>query len=178
MANFYKVYHTTQFRGNTLIAPIFAEGPKNWFGDGFYFWKDYEFAEYWGHNRSCKQKQNIDKKFDVYTAEIKIENTDNIIDTVFDETDYYNFLESVEFFALRFHSLFKKKPSLEEFNDFIKDFKIWGDIQVIRFQDLPTKASSEYLKITGFYYKKRIVYVVFDLNIIHKFARLKTISCN
>jgi hypothetical protein len=176
-----EVFHTTEHRGNIRSVPIFAQGDHQWLGDGYYFWQDYEFAEEWGFNRVCKKskyKQGELTAFDIYRANLDIEfPSAETIDTVFNEIDYYNFLGRVEYFAERYFMLFKKKPTLEDFNDFIRDFDIWRGIKAIRFQDLPTNHNRTYLKVKKFYYKKRIQIVVYDVTIIRKFALESTHKC-
>lgn len=176
-----KVFHTNQCRGNALQMPIFATGDEQWLGDAYYFWQDYEFAEEWGYNRICNNKRYRKGElthFDIYDAELNITfPSDEVIDSVFNEEDYRQFVANLERFAMAFKLQYGYKPTLEEFNDFIKDFNIWGDIKAIRFQDLPINARRDYLKITKFYYKKRIQIAVYDIKIITKFVRSKSLRC-
>jgi len=176
-----ETFHTNEHRGNTLKAPVLALGNSQWLGDGFYFWQHYKFAEEWGFNRICKKKKYQDgilNKFDIYKADLQINfSNDAFLDTVFNETDYYKFLEKVEYFADIYFKRIRRKPTLEEFNDFIQDFGIWKNIKAIRFQDLPTNNETTYLKIKGFYYKKRIQIVVYDVTIIRSFVLHSTFDC-
>jgi len=43
-----EVYHTQEYRPETLQFPILAEGNEQCLGDGYYFWQDYEFSRLWG----------------------------------------------------------------------------------------------------------------------------------
>ena len=70
---------------------------------------------------------------------------------------------------------FHKKPTLEEFNDFIDDHNVWEDISVIRFQDLPF--NNDLIKVDGYYYKKRIQFRVNEPEKITNFAQLNTFVC-
>ncbi len=168
-----KVYHTQANEGRLLKFPSLSEGTKQWLGNGYYFWQDYEFSEWWGDDKKCK-KWNISRKYDIYEVELKFSEED-FIDTVFNETDYYNFIKSIEKFAKAYQKREKKKPTLEEFNLFIKRFKIWDNIKVIRFQDIPK--NNYFLEVNGFYYKKRIQIRVNKPNIISNFAHLITKDC-
>jgi hypothetical protein len=177
-----KVFHTNQCRGNALQLPIPGTGIKQWLGDAYYFWQDYEFSEEWGYNRICHNKlykNGTLTHFDIYDAELNIDfPSDDVIDSVFNEEDYRQFLANLEKFAVFYELEHKTKPTLEEFNDYIKDYNIWSDIKAIRFQDLPTKSDRNYLKIKRFYYKKRIQIAVYDVKIISKFVRSKSLKCN
>lgn len=176
-----KVFHTNEDRGNKIEYPIFATGNNQWLGDAYYFWQDYEFAEEWGNNRICKSRKYRKGEltnFDIYEAFLDMEYDSNfVIDTVFNEYDYNKFVENIEKFSLQYEKRFRKKPTLEEFNDFTVEFGIWNDIKAIRFQDLPTKSERDYLKVKGFFYKKRIQIAVYDFNLIKQFKFLKNFKC-
>lgn len=168
-----KTYHTQANNGNILTFPKLAEGLDQWLGDGFYFWQDYEFSEWWGDNKKCKS-WNISRKYDIYEVELEFEEND-FIDTVFNEKDYYNFVRNIEKFAKKYQKKKKQKPTLEEFNLFIKKFNIWDNIKIIRFQDVP---KNDYLvEVEGFFYKKRIQIRVNNPIIITKFAHFLTKEC-
>lgn len=169
----YEVYHTQEFRATKLHKPIWAEGVEQWLGDGFYFWQDYEFAEWWGEMKKCS-RENLSRKFSIYKVKIEVPQ-DSFIDTVFNEEDYYNFVGAVERFAKKYAKRYKKKPTLEEFNDFIHDFNVWDEIKAIRFQDLPE--NDRFIDVKKFYYKKRIQFRVNDLRIIATFTHLKNLDC-
>lgn len=76
--------------------------------------------------------------------------------------------------------VYGRKPTLEQFNDYIRDrnLKLWKGVKAVRFQDLPTNANRDFLKIKGFYYKKRIQIAVYDIKIITKFVRIDNIKCS
>ena len=160
-----KAYHVNEHRGNTHL--VFATGDKQWLGEGYYFWQDYEFASEWTKNYDIS---------DIYTVDLDLifgnKQDDDIIDTVFNEIDYYKFVEKIEYFSEKYIKRFGRKPTLREFNNFIIDnkVKLWKDIVAIRFQDLPTNDYLNYLKVKGFFYKKRIQIVVFDIEKIKKYA--------
>jgi hypothetical protein len=176
-----EVFHTNQCRGDALQIPILATGNEQWLGDAYYFWQDYEFAEEWGYNRICYGKEYKKRElthFDIYDAVLNISfPSDDVLDTVYNNENYKQFMINLEKFAMAYKLQFGEKPNLEEFNDFIKDFNIWGDIKAIRFQDLPTNSKRDYLKIINFFYKKRIQIAVYDVKIITKFVRTKSFKC-
>ncbi len=177
-----KVYHTNECRGNVLQKPVFARGDYQWLGNAYYFWQDFEFAEAWGYYKICN-KPNYQRgrrtHFDIYEAELDIEFPSKfVIDTVFNETDYRNFLETVERFAIQYQLMIGKKPTLKDFNDFIRDKKLWKNVKAIRFQDLPTDTNKDFLNVKGFYYKKRIQIAVYDIKIMTKFTRIRSLECS
>lgn len=83
--------------------------------------------------------------------------------------------ECMEEFAKKYTSKYYKKPTLEEFNDFISDFNIWDNIKVIRFQDVPE--NNDLVEVNGYYYKKRIQLRVNEPEIITNFALHKNFLC-
>jgi hypothetical protein len=168
-----ELFHTQEYRVPLLTFPVLARGLEQWLGDGFYFWEDYEVAKWWGNTKKCGRR-NTSRQFSVFKVKVAFEG-DSYIDTVFNEEDYRNFVLTIEDFAKRYSKKFKKKPTLEEFNDFIQDFGIWEDIKVIRFQDVPE--NDTLVEVTGFYYKKRIQFRVKDPEIIVNFAHLKDFGC-
>lgn len=167
------LFHTQECRFPVLTFPVFGTGNDMWLGDGYYFWQDFEFSRWWGENKKCKPC-NKTGKFTIFKATISF-TEDEYIDTVFNQEDYYNFVTSIEKFAKQFVKQFHKKPSLEEFNDFIMDHNIWDDVKVIRFQDLP--ANNDLIEVNGFFYKKRIQYRVNDPGKITNFAQSNTFNC-
>lgn len=165
------VYHTQEFRPETLSFPVIAEGFEQWLGDGFYFWQDYEFARWWGDEKKCP---NPYRQFSIFEATLNFAKED-FIDTVFNEQDYYNFVKVVEDFAKAYQKKFHKKATLEDFNDYISDYNVWENIKVIRFQDIPK--NNDLIEVNGFYYKKRIQIRVNEPEIIVKFAHFKNFLC-
>jgi hypothetical protein len=168
-----EVFHTPYFRDPPHRIPVIATGYEQWLGDGYYFWQDEYWAKWWGQNKKCG-RENLARLYTIYKVELTFKEED-FIDTVFNEEDYYQFVDKIEQFAKKYEKALRKKPSLIEFNEFIEDFNIWQNIKVIRFQDLPN--TDEHLKVSGFYYLKRIQIRVNDLSIITNFAILKTLAC-
>lgn len=169
-----EAYHTQGRRDNKPITfAKLATGTDQWLGDGFYFWQDYDFAAWWGQEKKCK-KGKYPSSYDIYKAKIEIDE-ESFIDTVFNEEDYYQFVRKVEEFAKKYAKKFHRKPNLEEFNDFISDFGLWDDIEVIRFQDVP--ANNTLVEVNDFFYKKRIQLRVNKPERISNFAHVKNLFC-
>jgi hypothetical protein len=167
------LFHCQEYRGAILSLPIEGIGSDQWLGDGYYFWQDYEFAQWWGNNKKCNNK-NLSRRYSVYKASIEFDE-DDFIDTVFNETDYRNFVKNIEKFANKYFLQFNKKPSLIEFNDFISDKKIWSNIKIIRFQDVPL--NDDLMSVKGFYYKKRIQIRVLNIENITNFVLDDCFDC-
>ena len=170
---FEHLFHTQEERSVSLELPVEAKGHEQWMGDGYYFWQDYEFAQWWGNLKKC-HKRNISQKYSIYKATIQCDE-DDFIDTVFNENDYINFVRAIEKFSKKYQIQFNKKPSLIEFNDFIFDKHIWQSIKVIRFQDIPE--NDELMAVNDFYYKKRIQFRVNDSDNITKFVLDDCFDC-
>jgi len=167
------VYHTQSHTARPLSFPVLATGFENWLGDGYYFWQDYQFSIWWGKTHKCGTS-NKSRQFIVYRATL-IFDSEEFIDTVFNEEDYYQFCKNIEKFAKAYQKNLGRKPSLQEFNSFIEHHHVWDEIKVIRFQDLPE--SDYHVEVLGFYYKKRIQLRVNDPKIISTFAVHKTFAC-
>jgi hypothetical protein len=164
------VYHTQFYSVPSLTFPKLATGYEQWLGDGFYFWQDEYFARWWGES---KKTNPTNPRFIIYLATLEFD-SDDFIDTVFNEEDYYEFCKNVEKFAQKCQKNLGRKPSLSEFNEFLDAYKLWDNICVIRFQDLPE--SNLHLEVEGFYYKKRIQIRVKKPEIITKFVLYKNLA--
>ena len=159
----YTAYHVNEHRGTIQI--VYAKGKKQWLGSAFYFWQDFEFAKEW----VSVKKYN---KTDIYTVQLELDfqTDENLIDTVFNEQHYYEFVKTIESFADYFVRKSNFKPSLEDFTEFIYKFGIWKEIKAIRFQDLPQNDKKDYLKVKNFFYKKRIQIALYDKELISTFT--------
>jgi hypothetical protein len=163
-------YHSQSYQVPHLAFPSVARGFDLWLGDGYYFWQDEYFAKWWGENKKTTKTQ---QRYTIYKADLTFKD-DDFIDTVFNEEDYYNFCLNIEKFARKCQKNLGRKPSLEEFNEFLEDYKLWQNIDVIRFQDVPE--NDEHIEVTGFYYKKRIQIRVRNPKIITNFALYKNMA--
>lgn len=158
-------FHTQENRGTTKLSkPIICVREDAWFGDAFYFWEALDDADYWG-----KVSKKATGKYDVYSSEI---NTENFLDTVFNEKHYRAWVSTVEKLALKFQVELGKKLSLKELNDYLKDKGLYRDICGICFQDISSN-ENHYL-VKGLQYRKRIQFAVFNEDCIKEFVFLHT----
>jgi len=164
-------YHTMECRESILDAPIKCTDRRAWLGFGYYFWLEEIFAKYWGEDfkiRKNNPKAQADT-YDVYTADLNIE---NCINTVFDEEDYTNFISRIEEAILYFQC--RRRPfTLETVHRYLAD-RVWGKLGIsgIIYDDKPTNPKNKkrfYSLIPDLYYKKRIQVVIFDSKNVSKF---------
>lgn len=171
------VYHTQESRKYILTEPIKCLRNDAWLGDAFYYWYELEDAEYWG-NKSKRSRQY----YEIYQSEI---NTENILDTVFNEEHYYFWFRQIEKVAKSIMSKTKIKPTLKELNDYLKERGIWDELDGIRFQDLPISPDRlliQPIEVKNgskryFPYRKRIQIAIYNSNIILSFTLLKKEKC-
>ena len=166
-----KGYHTQECRWTQLERPLKCTDRKAWLGFGYYFWLELVYARYWGEDFKIRKNNPKAKSdsFDVYTADLNIE---NCINTVFDEEDYTNFVETIEGVIQHFKTR-RVTVTLEMVNRFLVD-EVWENYGVtgIIFDDKPTNPKNKnrvYSEIPDLYYKKRIQVVIFDLKNIRNF---------
>ena len=160
-----KYFHTQESRTKQLTEPKLCSRFDAWLGEAFYFWYEEFDAEQWGNN-----SKNRAGHYEIYSCEIDDE---NVIDTVFNEEHYYFWLKQVEKVARAIIIKTNKKPTIKELNDYIVEHNIWGEVDGIRFQDLPV--NNEHLlikpieysknKIRSIAYRKRIQLAVYNKNI-------------
>jgi hypothetical protein len=159
-----KYYHTQEDRGEILNAPIKCISDKAWLGDGYYFWESIEDAHWWGVKSKCAQGYYM-----IYVSNI---NTENVLNTVFEEDDYKWWLKLIERTAKKFIKKTGIKPTLKDINNFFRERNVFEDIDGIIFQDLPM--NKNFLLINDdFWYKKRIQIAIYNERIIENF-QLKT----
>lgn len=148
-----KSYHTQENRGTQKLQnPIICVRSDAWFGKAFYFWESIDDADYWG-----KVAKSATKTFDVYCSNI---DCSDFLDTVFNESHYRVWLDSIEKLALKFRMELGKDLSLKELNDYFKNKGLYKNVGGVIFQDISLK-ESHYL-IRGMQYKKRIQLAVFN----------------
>ena len=166
-----KGYHTQECRETTLNHPLKCTDRKAWLGFGFYFWLELIYAQYWGEDFKIRKNNPRAKSdfYDVYTADLNIE---NCVNTVFDEEDYLNFVEAIEMAIQHFKSK-RKQVTLDMVHCYLAE-KVWTThgIEGIIYDDKPTNPKNKnriYSEIPDLYYKKRIQVVVFNLKNIRNF---------
>ena len=173
-----KMYHTQESRGTLLNNPIICNRPDAWLGTGYYFWYDISDAHIWGN----KAKKNTGS-YDIYEGVI---DSENILDTVFDENVYIwwiGLLEQADKEIRKKHSS-NKKPTLKQINDYFKKSPGWEDVHGVLFQDLPD--SYDYSVIEPiptkqggrvFAYKKRIQLALYKKSCLKEFKHSVTQRC-
>lgn len=171
-------YHTQESRRNILTEPIPCIREDAWLGNAIYFWHDLEDAEEWGNN--SKRRHNY---YEIYISDIE---TENVLNSVFNEEHYFFWYKQIEKVAKIIIAKTKMKPSIKELNDYFKERGTWDDLDGILFQDLPTNPNKllikpiEYnnkSKKVVFPYRKRIQLAVYNSKIIHTFALYKREKC-
>lgn len=154
------MYHTQENRGSILKSPIACIRDDAWLGAGYYFWIEERDSLKWGED--FKKSTG---SFHVYKAEI---DTENVLDTVFNEKHYNFWISSIEKAIKVLGPKSKRKLTLKDLNDYFKDKAKWNGVSGILFQDIPASETSS--QILGFYYRKRIQLVVYNTEIINSFA--------
>ena len=165
-------YHTQECRHTTLNHPLKCTDRKAWLGFGFYFWLEPIYAQYWGEDfkiRKNNPKAQSDT-YDVYSADLNIE---NCINTVFDEEDYTNFVNCIEQ-TIQYFKRKRVSVTLEMVHRYLVDDEIWASLGIsgIIYDDKPTNPKNKkriYSEIPDLYYKKRIQVVIFDSKNIRNF---------
>lgn len=169
-----KVFHTQESRRKTLSFPIQCVRDDAWLGEAYYFWREELDADDWGNNSKRKTKY-----YEVYECDL---NSENYIDTVFNEEHYYFWINQLEKIAKKIMAKTKEKPTLKELNDYIKDKNIWPEVDFIQFQDLPVNSERalvkpityKYGKVRTVAFRKRIQIAVYNKEIISNFVLKKT----
>ena len=82
------MYHTQEKRKVRLVSPVKCNRCDAWLGHGYYFWDDYDDAFIWG-----KKSKNKTGVFEIYKSII---NTENFLNTVFDEKGYNFYKKQIE----------------------------------------------------------------------------------
>lgn len=169
-----KVFHTQERREKLLNLPKQCVRDDAWLGEAYYFWKEEVDADDWGNN-----SKRGTKSYEIYQCEL---NTENILDTVFNEEHYNFWIKQLEKIAKKIMIKTNEKPTLKELNDYIRDKEVWKEIDLIQFQDLPISSERSLVKpityrsgkVRTVAFRKRIQIAVYNMGIISNFALLKT----
>jgi hypothetical protein len=156
------MFHTQEKREAILTAPIMCVRSDAWLGEAFYFWYDKSDAKEWGNN--SKRKTGF---FDIYKSDIE---SDNILDTVFNEEHYLFWLGEIEKVGKFLTQKTKRKPTLKEINQYFKERATWDEVDGIMFQDIPKSETKSLIR--EFYYRKRIQLAVYNVKIINTFVHI------
>lgn len=167
-------YHTQEKRIRRLPFPLKCVRDDAWLGEAYYFWKDEFDALNWGN--SSKRRTNY---FEIYQCDI---NSEDYLDTVFNEKHYYFWLNQLEKIAKEIIMNTGEKPTLKELNDYIRDKNVWPQIDFIQFQDLPINSEQSFVKpvtyknkrVRTVAFRKRIQIAVYNPKIISNFALKRT----
>lgn len=161
------LYHTQECRALRLKQPIKCKRPDAWLGEAYYFWYDEIDANKWGVN-----SKKGTGKYDIYLGVVESE---DILDTVFNEEQYNYWVKSIDKISSKIIKKTGLKPTLKEINDYFKEKNIWHDIDGILFQDI-SKDETKYL-VKGMQYKKRIQLALYNKNKMTSFAHHFTGNC-
>ena len=110
-------YHSQEYRPSELTKPIKCFAKDAWLGVGFYFWVEVMYAHYWGQDKKIYGKS---KSYDIYSADLKIE---NCLNTVFNEEHYLFFKQMVEL-AIKNCKSINRTVTLDEVHVFLA--KVWS----------------------------------------------------
>ena len=158
-------FHTQEYRGTKkLEKPIICTRDDAWFGDAYYFWQNIDDADYWG-----KVSKKSTGKYDVYSSQV---NSEDFLDTVFNEKHYNIWLSTIEKLSLKFKMELGKELSLKELNAYLKSKGLYKSIDGVVFQDI--SSNEKHYLIKGMQYKKRIQLAVFNKLTIKDFVHLHT----
>ena len=162
-----EMYHTQEKRSLLLISPILAVRDDAWLGPGYYFWRDEIDALAWGRN-----SKKTTGHFQVYNALIQ---SDNILDTVFNENDYDFWLNLISRISKRLIKNYHGIPKIKHLNKFCQTHGIYKDIDAIQFQDIPMNKDFELFR--KMYVRKRIQLAVYKLSIVSNFKLYIEMEC-
>lgn len=157
------MFHTQEKRGSKLSSPIKCTRLDSWFGCAYYFWKNELDADKWGQN--SKTRTGF---YDVYSAEIE---SDNILDTVFDEKQYTFFEHSIEKALRDFENKTHRKPDKKFLCNYIMKVAHWDEqVDGILFADSPKT-------VIQVNYCKRIQLALYKIECMLSFKHKKTCKC-
>lgn len=167
-------YHTQEKRNKTLSFPLKCVRDDAWLGEAYYFWKEEFDAFNWGN--SSKKGTGF---FEIYQCDI---NSEDYLDTVFNEEHYYFWFAQLEKIATVINEKTGEKPTLKELNDYIRDKNVWPQVDYIQFQDLPVNAEQSFVKpviygknkVRIVTFRKRIQIAVYNTKTVSNFALIKT----
>lgn len=168
-------YHTQEYRPEGILDnPIICTSKDAWLGKGYYFWVEEEFSKYWGEDFKMATGS-----YDVYKCEI---DTEDFLNTVFNEAHYFSFKEWIDKASKHLSSL-GKVVTLKRVHEFLAD-NFWDEMGIngIIYDDMPINTNikpnrkysvivhSEDKKHKFFYYLKRIQIVSYNVDKISNFA--------
>jgi hypothetical protein len=157
-----KGYHTTEYRGEILTEPLYCKDKEAWLGKGYYFWKEEEFADFWG------RKKNYET-YDIYSADL---DTKKCLDTVYNEKEDKFFTERVTEIIERLKRG-NESVHIETVYRILKQQVLDKmGIQGVIYAD--ETRMGDYGALKPFLYKKRIQIVIYDKTNISNFVILRS----
>lgn len=158
------MYHTQEKRQNRLFQPVLCTRRDAWLGHAYYFWDDIYDANVWG----TKSKRRTGR-YEVYKGVIESE---NILDTVFTETGYQFFLQTINKVIEVFLNKTGRMPEIPDVCNYIMRVAKWNTVlDGVLFSDSPNT------DIEKFNYRKRIQLALYNPKCLVSFEFLKEGLC-
>ncbi len=159
-----EMYHTQEKRQNRLFQPVLCTRRDAWLGHAYYFWDDIYDANVWG----TKSKRRTGR-YEVYKGVIESE---NILDTVFTETGYQFFLQTINKVIEVFLNKTGRMPEIPDVCNYIMRVAKWNTVlDGVLFSDSPNT------DIEKFNYRKRIQLALYNPKCLVSFEFLKEGLC-
>ena len=159
-----EMYHTQEKRQNRLFQPVLCARRDAWLGHAYYFWDDIYDANVWG----TKSKRRTGR-YEVYKGVIESE---NILDTVFTETGYQFFLQTINKVIEVFLNKTGRLPEIPDVCNYIMRVAKWNTVlDGVLFSDSPNT------DIEKFNYRKRIQLALYNPKCLVSFEFLKEGLC-
>ena len=158
------MYHTQEKRDARLHQPILCTRKNAWLGYGYYFWGEEYDADIWG-----KTSKNKTGRYEVYLAAIESE---QILDTVFNEPGYHFLLHAIEKVENACKAATGRTPSTVDVCSYLMNKAKWNEVlDGVLFADSPKT------EIEKFNYRKRIQLVLYNLKCLVSFKFFKEERC-
>lgn len=158
------MYHTQEKRKDRLFQPVLCTRRDAWLGYAYYFWADEYDADVWG-TRSKKKTGH----YEVYKGIIEGE---RILDTVFSETDYQFFLQTIDRVIKDCLNKSGRLPEIADVCNYLMRIAKWNnELDGVLFCDSPNT------DIERFNYRKRIQLALYNLKCVVSFEFLKEGRC-
>lgn len=160
-------YHTQRKEKERIKFPLICERNDAWLGKGYYFWLEEFDAIQWGHN--SKKETGY---FEIYKAKI---DSENILDTVFNEKQYYFWKNQIEKIATKCFQQTGKRPTKKYICNYLTNRADWvSKIDGILFADTPIGTDC---LVADLPYRKRIQMVIYKYICIESFEFYKEVKC-
>jgi len=159
-----EMYHTQEKRQSRLYQPILCTRRDAWLGHAYYFWDDISDADVWGVKSKSKTG-----RYEVYKGVIESE---NLLDTVFSETGYQFFLQTINKVVDVFLKKTGRMPGIPDVCNYLMRVAKWDTIlDGVLFSDSPNT------DIEKFNYRKRIQLALYKPKCLVSFEFVKEGLC-